>query len=56
MHGSGNICNFLNRSLQEVWGFAPTMILTIFFYNVTTFLLSDEFPQKIILYFIKVWK
>jgi hypothetical protein len=27
-----------------------------FFCNVNTFLLSEEFPQNIILYFINEWK
>jgi hypothetical protein len=34
----------------------PTMIQTVFFCNVNTFLLSDEFPQESIPYFIKEWK
>jgi hypothetical protein len=32
------------------------MILTYFFYNVSSFLLSHELPQKIIPYFIKEQK
>jgi hypothetical protein len=53
-HRSGKICNFLNRSLKG--GFAPTMIITVFFCNVNTFLLSDESPQNVFRYFIKEWK
>jgi hypothetical protein len=34
----------------------PTVILTIFFCGVSTFLLSDELPQKIIPYIIKEWQ
>jgi hypothetical protein len=52
-HGSGKICNFLNRSLQGDWGFAPAMILRIFFCNVNSFLLSEKFPQKIIPYSLR---
>jgi hypothetical protein len=52
-HGSRKICNFLSRSLQGVRCFVPTVIVTILFCNVNTFLLSHEFPQKIVPYFIE---
>jgi hypothetical protein len=43
---------FLNRLLHGVLGCAPTVILAIFFCEVNIFLLLEEFPQKIIPYFI----
>jgi hypothetical protein len=43
----------IRRTLEELQNLTPIMILTIFFCNVSTFLLPDEVPQKIIPYFIK---
>jgi hypothetical protein len=54
-HGKVMIFSHLNRSLQELWDLTPNMILTIFFFNVNTFLLLDEVPQKIIPHFITEW-
>jgi hypothetical protein len=44
------IYNFLNRLFHEVLGFAPTMTLIIFFYEVDIFPLLDKLPQKMIPY------
>jgi len=44
--------NFLNRIVHEVLGFAPVMIVTIFFCDINIFPLLDKLPQKIIPRFI----
>jgi hypothetical protein len=46
-HGISKISNLLSRPRPT-----SAMIRTIFFYNINVFLLLDEFPQKIIPYFI----
>jgi hypothetical protein len=51
-HGTGKISNFLNRLLHGVLGYAPTIILMIFFCKVNIFPLLEELPKKIIPYFI----
>jgi len=48
--------NCLNRLLNEVLGFAPSIILTSFFCNMKIFPLLEELLQKIIPYLIMEWK
>jgi len=47
-----SLYNFLNRSLHEVLGFAPTILLTVFFFRVNIFLLKGELLAEIIPHFI----
>jgi len=47
-HGTGGICNRLNRLL----GCAPAIILMIFFCKVKIFTVLEELPSKFIPYFI----
>ena len=42
----------LNGNLHAFLGFAPTIILIIFFCSINAFWLHNELPPKIILYFI----
>jgi hypothetical protein len=46
--GTARISNCLNRLLQEVLGWAPAIILTIFFCKVIIFPLLEELSQKMI--------
>jgi hypothetical protein len=50
--GTGKISNFLSRLLHEVLSHATTIILTVFFCKINTFLLLEELPQEIVPYFI----
>jgi hypothetical protein len=51
-HGTGRICNHLNRLLRDVLGCASAIILMILFCKVKIFLLLEELAQKITPYFI----
>jgi len=48
--GMVNISSVLNKGLCEVLDVDPLMILTIFFCNWNTFLLTGEFSQNMISY------
>lgn len=54
--GEVSIFNVRNKGLHESVVVDPVIILSIFFCNWKIFLLSDELPQDIILYFIIEWK
>jgi hypothetical protein len=43
-HGTTKILNSLNRLVHDVPGFAPTIILTMFFCKVNIVSLVDKFP------------
>lgn len=46
----------LNGSLYAFIGFAPSIILIIFFCSMNAFWMHNELPSKIILHFITEWK
>jgi len=53
-HGAGKISSFFKKYFYK--GYAPTIILIIFFCKVNILLLFEEFPPKIIPYCIIEWK
>jgi hypothetical protein len=54
--GRVNISKVLNKHLHEILNLVPVVILTVLFCDWKILLLSVEFPQNIIPYFILEWK
>ena len=54
--GMVNIFSILNKDLHEVLDVGPVMIVIIFFCYWNSFLLTGEFPQNMIPYYIMEWK